>query len=200
MTPPTLYHKKAKGPWRPTQETPDFTLCFEDGALILPINLLFIICGSIELYRLSKNHSITPYEEFQKWHYMKLACLSMLITLSLVLFGISILEVNLHILDIIVFSSFINVLAMVKYFIIIKDYQFSNPVLIISFVSTLVLALIIFILDLIPRPRSEYLLINEDNQSCPESRSNIYSRITFYWMTPLMKLGHEKYLTMDDLW
>ncbi|CAJ0826241.1 3215_t:CDS:10 [Entrophospora sp. SA101] len=157
MTPPTLYHKKAKGPWRPTQETPDFTLCFEDGALILPINLLFIICGSIELYRLSKNHSITPYEEFQKWHYMKLACLSMLITLSLVLFGISILEVNLHILDIIVFSSFINVLAMVKYFIIIK-------------------------------------------QSCPESRSNIYSRITFYWMTPLMKLGHEKYLTMDDLW
>nr|CAG8546500.1 7537_t:CDS:10 [Entrophospora candida] len=37
-------------------------------------------------------------------------------------------------------------------------------------------------------------------QSCPESRSNIYSRITFYWMTPLMKLGHEKYLTMDDLW
>nr|CAG8528506.1 14943_t:CDS:10 [Entrophospora candida] len=109
MTPPTSYHKKAKGPWRPTQETPDFTLCFEDGVLILPINLLFIICGSIELYRLSKNHSIIPYEEFQKWHYMKL-------------------------------------------------------------------------------------------QSCPESRSNIYSRITFYWMTPLMKLGHEKYLTMDDLW
>ncbi|CAG8473230.1 8866_t:CDS:10 [Racocetra persica] len=34
----------------------------------------------------------------------------------------------------------------------------------------------------------------------PEENANIFSRLTFYWMTPLMKLGHEKYLVLSDLW
>jgi hypothetical protein len=35
---------------------------------------------------------------------------------------------------------------------------------------------------------------------CPRIRANIYSRLTFGWLTPLMKEGNEKFLTEEDLW
>lgn len=31
-------------------------------------------------------------------------------------------------------------------------------------------------------------------------RANIFSRLTFSWMTPMMRLGKEKYITEEDLW
>ncbi|KAI5478725.1 putative ABC metal ion transporter [Pseudohyphozyma bogoriensis] len=35
---------------------------------------------------------------------------------------------------------------------------------------------------------------------CPRVRANIYSRLTFGWMTPMMKEGYKKFLTEEDLW
>lgn len=34
----------------------------------------------------------------------------------------------------------------------------------------------------------------------PEEKTNIFGRLVFSWMTPLMRLGYQKPLTMDDLW
>ncbi|CAG8480040.1 2241_t:CDS:10 [Ambispora gerdemannii] len=61
---------------------------------------------------------------------------------------------------------------------------------------------ILFVLELLPKPKSEYeYLGGEENENvCPEETANIFSRLTFYWMTPLMKLGYSKYLTFEDLW
>ena len=35
---------------------------------------------------------------------------------------------------------------------------------------------------------------------CPEQNANICSRLTFKWMGPLMKLGHERPLEKEDVW
>ncbi|SCV73559.1 BQ2448_7485 [Microbotryum intermedium] len=35
---------------------------------------------------------------------------------------------------------------------------------------------------------------------CPRLRANIFQRLTFSWMTPMMKAGYHKYLTEEDLW
>ncbi|KAI9249020.1 multi drug resistance-associated protein MRP [Sporodiniella umbellata] len=60
------------------------------------------------------------------------------------------------------------------------------------------LSIVIFVLENIPKPKSQYILL-EDKYS-PEEMSNIFSRLTFGWMTPMMRLGYQKPLTMDDLW
>ncbi|KAL2282719.1 hypothetical protein FJTKL_10350 [Diaporthe vaccinii] len=39
-----------------------------------------------------------------------------------------------------------------------------------------------------------------DEEECPAEYATIFSRLTFSWMTPLMKFGYENYLTEDDLW
>ncbi|KAG9295694.1 hypothetical protein G9A89_001711 [Geosiphon pyriformis] len=64
------------------------------------------------------------------------------------------------------------------------------------------LMIVLFVLEILPKPRSEYEALDTDEPQnvCPEETANIFSRLTFYWMSSLMKLGHSKYLTMDDLW
>ncbi|KAI4297457.1 hypothetical protein L6164_037348 [Bauhinia variegata] len=37
-------------------------------------------------------------------------------------------------------------------------------------------------------------------QICPEQHVNMFSRITFAWMNPIMKLGYERPLTEKDVW
>ncbi|KAI8058986.1 metal resistance protein YCF1, partial [Gongronella butleri] len=63
-----------------------------------------------------------------------------------------------------------------------------------------ILSFVIFVLECRHRPKSQYILLEEDVLECPEENANIFGRLTFEWMTPLMRLGYEKPLTMDDLW
>lgn len=37
-------------------------------------------------------------------------------------------------------------------------------------------------------------------KECPENVANVFSRLSFHWMQPLMSLGAKKYLTEDDMW
>lgn len=39
-----------------------------------------------------------------------------------------------------------------------------------------------------------------DEEECPEEYATIFSRLTFSWMTPMMKFGYKQYLTEEDLW
>ncbi|ORZ17222.1 multi drug resistance-associated protein MRP [Absidia repens] len=78
--------------------------------------------------------------------------------------------------------------------------QTSDSVQFSLFVTSFALSLLVFVLECTPRPKSQYVLLEESSLDCPEDTSNIFSRLTFEWMTPLMRLGYEKPLTMDDLW
>ncbi|KAK6342083.1 hypothetical protein TWF730_001562 [Orbilia blumenaviensis] len=57
----------------------------------------------------------------------------------------------------------------------------------------------IFILEWVgPKPKSAYEAIEDEN--CPIAEANIFSVLTFGWMTPLMRKGFKNFLTADDLW
>ncbi|RIA93900.1 ATP-binding cassette transporter 1 [Glomus cerebriforme] len=227
------------GPWRPNrpnQQFPDFTMCFEEGAILTPINLLLIILGFYEIYRYSKKHAVLPLRALESWHYVAIKItIHMLITLSIINFIFAVWTSQWLFFNIVIISSFINVFSMfVAYSVykisythshvsssilllywlfylithiiklrtlILMGYATSKPQFFFTLFS-MILVLVVFVLELLPKPRSDYELIDGDDESfnCPEETANIFSRVTFYWMTPLMKLGHRKFLTIDDLW
>ncbi|GJN87677.1 hypothetical protein Rhopal_000632-T1 [Rhodotorula paludigena] len=39
-----------------------------------------------------------------------------------------------------------------------------------------------------------------EQKECPRLRANVFQRLTFSWMTPMMKTGYRKFLTEEDLW
>ncbi|POO04131.1 hypothetical protein TorRG33x02_004350 [Trema orientale] len=47
---------------------------------------------------------------------------------------------------------------------------------------------------------AEYEALPEGEQICPERQVNIFSRIYFGWMTPLMQKGYRKPITEKDIW
>ncbi|KAF9199094.1 hypothetical protein BGZ49_010827 [Haplosporangium sp. Z 27] len=60
-------------------------------------------------------------------------------------------------------------------------------------------AILVFILECIHRDAG--IQLGEDNyEKCPEDEANIFSIASFHWVTPLMRKGYAKPLTMNDLW
>ncbi|KAJ1541611.1 Multidrug resistance-associated protein 1, partial [Cladochytrium tenue] len=81
--------------------------------------------------------------------------------------------------------------------------------------TTVILSAIVFALENLPRNHHLYKLVpsgdvseddatavgeSEKPQDSPEAYANIFSRISFHWMDPLIKLGYKKDLGMEDLW
>lgn len=52
---------------------------------------------------------------------------------------------------------------------------------------------------LVPKKQSVYDALG-DYDECPIEYADVFSVLTFSWMTPLMKFGYREYLTQDDLW
>ncbi|CAI4218017.1 unnamed protein product [Parascedosporium putredinis] len=50
-----------------------------------------------------------------------------------------------------------------------------------------------------PESESRYEAL-VDEEECPLETATVFSRLTFSWMTPLMRYGYKQYLTEDDLW
>jgi ABC-type multidrug transport system fused ATPase/permease subunit len=62
------------------------------------------------------------------------------------------------------------------------------------------LAVLEFALEwLVPKRLSDYDALGDDDE-CPYEYADIFSVLTFSWMTPLMKRGYKTFLTQDDLW
>lgn len=52
-----------------------------------------------------------------------------------------------------------------------------------------------------PKQASEYeALVGEEGEECPSEYATVFSKLTYSWMTPLMKFGYKNYLTEEDLW
>ncbi|KAJ2186808.1 hypothetical protein EV181_003106, partial [Coemansia sp. RSA 532] len=64
----------------------------------------------------------------------------------------------------------------------------------------------LFCMELWPRRESEYMLPEDDGEladsgaKTPEESANIFSRLTFSWMSPLLRLGRHKGIDESDLW
>lgn len=70
----------------------------------------------------------------------------------------------------------------------------------ITFNVSLGLAIFEFVLEyLVPKKQSAYDALGADDE-CPMEYADIFSILTFGWMTPMMRFGYKNYLTQDDLW
>ncbi|KAH8725243.1 multidrug resistance-associated protein 1 [Phaeosphaeriaceae sp. PMI808] len=62
------------------------------------------------------------------------------------------------------------------------------------------LAVLEFLLEwLVQKRLSDYDALGDDDE-CAYEYADIFSVLTFGWMTPMMKRGYKTYLTQDDLW
>ncbi|KAL4792353.1 P-loop containing nucleoside triphosphate hydrolase protein [Aspergillus venezuelensis] len=52
---------------------------------------------------------------------------------------------------------------------------------------------------LVPKKQSAYDALGDEDE-CPYEYADIFSVLTFSWMTPMMKFGYKNFLTQDDLW
>lgn len=70
----------------------------------------------------------------------------------------------------------------------------------ITFCVTFGLATIEFALEyLVPKKQSAYDALGDEDE-CPIEYADVFSILTFSWMTPMMKYGYKEFLTQDDLW
>jgi ATP-binding cassette subfamily C (CFTR/MRP) protein 1 len=70
----------------------------------------------------------------------------------------------------------------------------------VTFTVSLALALVEFALEyLVPKTQNAYDALGREDE-CPLEYADIFSVLTFSWMTPMMKYGYKHYLTQDDLW
>ncbi|CAK7214082.1 ATP-binding cassette glutathione S-conjugate transporter ycf1 [Sporothrix bragantina] len=70
----------------------------------------------------------------------------------------------------------------------------------VTYTVGLGLATIEFLIEwLAPRKHSAYEAL-EDGEECPAEYATIFARLTFSWMTPLMRYGYSQFLTEEDLW
>lgn len=92
------------------------------------------------------------------------------------------------------------------YCIVVTSIELRTAILIpmhmnIYFYATqLLLCIVVFSFECVPKPLSLYQTLDQPENVTPEETCNIFSRLTFHWMTSLMKLGHSKVLDMNDLW
>ncbi|KAK9451809.1 P-loop containing nucleoside triphosphate hydrolase protein [Limtongia smithiae] len=81
-----------------------------------------------------------------------------------------------------------------------REAHLSNPAFVSTFGFTFILSIVIFVLEaFVPKARSGYEALADEADESPLDRANILSRLTFSWMTPMMKLGYETFLTEDDM-
>lgn len=70
----------------------------------------------------------------------------------------------------------------------------------VTFTVSLGLGLFEFILEwLVPKKQSAYDELGREDES-PQEYADVFSILTFSWMTPMMKYGYHNYLTQDDLY
>ena len=81
-----------------------------------------------------------------------------------------------------------------------QELHRENLAYFVTFAVGLGLALIEFVAEwLIPKRVSAYDALGDDDE-CPIEYADVFSILTFSWMTPMMKFGYKEYLTQDDLW
>ena len=70
----------------------------------------------------------------------------------------------------------------------------------VTFCVSFGLAAVEFALEyLVPKKQSVYDALGDEDE-CPIEYADVFSILTFSWMTPMMKYGYREFLTQDDMW
>ncbi|KAJ2738047.1 hypothetical protein H4R23_001419, partial [Coemansia sp. Cherry 401B] len=72
--------------------------------------------------------------------------------------------------------------------------------------ATIVFSLVLLVLESQSKPSADYLLLDEDEDDnpevrrSPEDRANIFSRLTYSWISSLIAKGYETPLQANDVY
>ncbi|KAJ8102129.1 P-loop containing nucleoside triphosphate hydrolase protein [Lipomyces tetrasporus] len=81
-----------------------------------------------------------------------------------------------------------------------REAHVKAPGIISTFGFSFIISICVFVLEaFVPKARSGYEALIDEMDESPLDRANVFSRLTFTWMYPLMKRGYEAYLTDEDL-
>ncbi|KAK6367899.1 ATP-binding cassette glutathione S-conjugate transporter ycf1 [Exophiala oligosperma] len=84
--------------------------------------------------------------------------------------------------------------------LIARDAQKNQLPYFVTFVISLGLAVVEFVLEyFVQKKQSAYDALGAEDE-CPYEYADVFSILTFGWMTPMMKFGYKNFLTQDDLW
>ena len=84
--------------------------------------------------------------------------------------------------------------------LVAREAYRDRPAFFTTFCLEFALTITEFILEYaISKRKSVYEALGDEDE-CPIEYADIFSVLTFSWMTPLMKHGYKQYLTQDDLW
>jgi ABC-type multidrug transport system fused ATPase/permease subunit len=203
------------GPWSP--RTLDFTACFEEFVIESVPRVLLLLCGLYTVFR-NRSRFVVP----TGWKYYTKIGLSIVMSISSITAIVTKMQWIGLVINAVIFA-FAAVLFHIEHFhskvsssFLLVFWLFELLITAVEFrtnwetnhdVKTLVylgfkmcLSFLVFVLECIPKPAALYASLDEPEHVSPEELSNIFSRLTFHWMTPLMKLGYKKVLVMDDLW
>jgi ABC-type multidrug transport system fused ATPase/permease subunit len=202
----------------------DFTMCFTNGVLLTSLNVLFIVLGLREIRKITAADGIKYRKNWIYYARILLVSLQLVLTVANI-HQLAATGDDLKNVDFIqpVLQAFALVVGIYLHHI---DYRYSKitstVILLYWFFGTFfgvskVLNLLwrseyddYFILSLflsinslfallvcwIPTKPQTYHPIGKEN---PFDSADFFSKITFSWMTPMMKLGYNQFLTEDDL-
>lgn len=95
---------------------------------------------------------------------------------------------------------FIGAYGYKLYSLVAQDMYEKHLAYFVAFSVSTGLAIVEFVLELfVDKAKSEYQAPGVENE-CPYEHANVFSVLTYGWMTPLMKYGYHKYLRQEDLW
>ncbi|KAI9295676.1 hypothetical protein K502DRAFT_303464 [Neoconidiobolus thromboides FSU 785] len=84
---------------------------------------------------------------------------------------------------------------------ILMEHNIFKSIEFIIFFINLLFSVALFAIECYPKEEvSDYIYLEGDIAESPEEKANIYSFLTFSWMSDLLKLGYSKHLVAEDLW
>ncbi|ORX44613.1 multi drug resistance-associated protein MRP [Hesseltinella vesiculosa] len=196
---------------------PDFTPCFENGVLLNVPIMYMLTVGVIRWFVVSKRPSIATVSF--GWHYFSKIAVIALLLVTLLLSAsfqksgreyvgalILVFVIVLHHFEYTrnrvqsgVLLFFWLLFILVHGIKLRTQWWVQDPARGISS-AVLALACLMFFLELTRRPKSQAIALEEGGKEVtPELDCNIFSRITFMWLNPLIRLGSQKKLIQEDL-
>ncbi|KAI9501994.1 P-loop containing nucleoside triphosphate hydrolase protein [Coemansia spiralis] len=239
--------KEGWGPLSPSRPV-DFTTCFQHGALVSGLNVLFIIAAALRLRKLQYAPRLSPQFVANSafWVKISLAVVALFASVAELVVAIEVLSfvnvftvslalqalataiaVRLHYREqfrnrvastpLLLFWLASALLALIRLRTSIAlDFVTEDPPIIVSNVLFMLASLATMAMEAQPKPYMLYELPADDEDEdelgqelydenycayrSPEERANIFSLLTFTWMTPLLEQGFRKPLQMEDTW
>ncbi|CAG2107605.1 unnamed protein product [Medioppia subpectinata] len=179
-------------------ENPDFTQCFHDTTLTWTPCAIFWVLSTIETYRIIQSKRVPL-----SWTFLNIT--KFILSASLIYYerlkGLHTSVALFTLWLLLTITSSLNYRTLLS--IVFRDEGINEKTTDLVFITQMAYCPIIicqFILSCFADPIVTIKDRNYKVEECPRNRASILSILTFWWVNPLVRLGHKRPLTLMDMW